>query len=265
MLRQARLFLLDTLDLLLGRRQEMLPPRRLRHVGPGDFQLVGESTVELLKSEAALQSSERVLDAGCGIGRVAIPLTRYLDPRGSYDGFDVVVRAIRWCQRHITPRHPNFRFHLADLHHPVYSPGGRQPAHSYVFPFPDASFDVAFLTSVFTHLRDRDVAHYLDELERVLAPGGRLFATCFLLNAESERLIASGASSRAFPCDFGDYRAAEADRPELAVAYREDAFRRLVEARRFEIRRPILYGHWTGEGSPATYQDVIVAERRQMK
>ena len=41
--------------------------------------------------------------------------------------------------------------------------------------------DVAFLTSVFTHMLPEDVEHYLDELARVLKPGGRTLITWFLL------------------------------------------------------------------------------------
>jgi hypothetical protein len=29
-----------------------------------------------------------------------------------HEGFDVVPRSIRWCQRKITARHPSFRFQL---------------------------------------------------------------------------------------------------------------------------------------------------------
>ena len=42
---------------------------------------------------------ERVLDVGCGIGRMARPLAGYLTGDGSYDGFDVNREGIRWCTR----------------------------------------------------------------------------------------------------------------------------------------------------------------------
>ena len=41
-----------------------------------------------------LKPEHRVLDIGCGVGRVALPLTRYLTS-GTYDGFDIVKRWIR--------------------------------------------------------------------------------------------------------------------------------------------------------------------------
>jgi len=33
-----------------------------------------------------------------------------------YEGFDIVPEAITWCRRRITPRHPRFRFQVADIH-----------------------------------------------------------------------------------------------------------------------------------------------------
>ena len=47
-----------------------------------------------------------VLDVGCGIGRMAIPLARYLNTDGKYEGFDIIPENIAWCQRAITPRYP---------------------------------------------------------------------------------------------------------------------------------------------------------------
>ena len=46
-------------------------------------------------------------------------------------------------------------------------------ASEYTFPYEDGEFDVVVLTSVFTHMLPDDVAHYLDEIARVLKPGGR--------------------------------------------------------------------------------------------
>src|SRR5436190_20773342 len=99
-----------------------------------------------------LEASHRVLDVGCGCGRMAIPLTRYLDATGSYEGFDIAATAIDYCRRQITPRHPNFRFKVADIHNGTYNPAGRTSAANFAFPYEQGEFDFAFATSVFTHL-----------------------------------------------------------------------------------------------------------------
>src|SRR5437868_12657499 len=77
---------------LTGKTDPELPPLRLRFVGVGDFRTVGDELKELL-IRSGLKPSDRALDIGSGVGRVAIPLTRYLDS-GTYDGFDVVRRGV---------------------------------------------------------------------------------------------------------------------------------------------------------------------------
>ena len=79
-----------------------LPPDHLRlGVGnpDGEFYRVGEDIVVRLRREAGLGPSSRVLDIGCGLGRVAYPLARELGPDGSYDGIDTNKEYIEWCAK----------------------------------------------------------------------------------------------------------------------------------------------------------------------
>ena len=101
------------------------------------------------------------LDIGSGIGNLAVGLVGYL--RGTYDGIEVHKEAVASCRGAITPRHPTFRFHHADVANGAYNPDGRSQAAAYHFPFPDRSFDVIFLASVYTHLLPTDAAHYVHE------------------------------------------------------------------------------------------------------
>jgi ubiquinone/menaquinone biosynthesis C-methylase UbiE len=169
--------MVDAFDLVLGRRSELTPPRRLMFVGGGDFRTIGNEFLAYLKQLAELQPDHRVLEAGCGIGRMAVPLLGYLSDKGSYEGFDVVRHGIQWCSKHITTKYPNFRFQLADIRNKEYNPEGQLTASRYRFPYESSSFDVAFLTSVFTHMLPVEVSNYLTEVHRVLKPGGR----CLLL------------------------------------------------------------------------------------
>lgn len=140
---------------LTGKANPDLPPLRLRFVGDGDFRAVGDQLAGQLVSAGGLQPTDRVLDIGCGVGRVALSLTRYLQPPGTYDGFDIVRPAIRWCRRAITPRHPSFRFHWANVYNANYNWRGI-PAARYRFPFSDGSFDFTFATSVIWHSKRRN-------------------------------------------------------------------------------------------------------------
>ena len=111
-----------------------------------------------------------MLDVGSGLGRMAMPLTGYLDG-GSYAGFDVGREMVRWCQRTITPRWPDFEFTWASVYNGKYNPFGKQSGTEFRFPYEDADFDFAFATSLFTHLLRDEAQHYLAETARVLKPG----------------------------------------------------------------------------------------------
>jgi len=182
----------DLLDKVLGRRDPLIPPRWMVFVGSCNF--ADEELLRNFTELGGLKPDDRVLDVGCGIGRMAIPLTKFLNERGSYEGLDIVSEGIAWCQRQITPRFPRFHFMLADIYNGVYNPAGRNNASDYIFPYPDASFDFVFLLSVFTHMLPTDMENYLRQIVRVLKLGGRCFVTYFLITPEAEAL--RGATQR---------------------------------------------------------------------
>lgn len=252
----------DVLNSLLGRRNPLTPPKGKVFFGGGDFDRVGEEYFRYFIELGDLKPDERVLDVGCGIGRMAVPLTRYLSDRGSYEGFDVFPKGIGWCQENITPKYPNFRFRVADIKNKEYNPGGRFAASGYEFPYADSSFDFVLLTSVFTHLLPDEVENYLSEIKRVLAPGGRCLASFFLLNEDSLDSIRSGTSTIDFRHDFGGYRIKDRETPEAAIAYPEDYVRNLYAERDLAIVEPVHYGAWPGRRDFLSYQDIVVALRR---
>src|SRR5215831_18384356 len=144
-----------------------------------------------------LKPTDRVLDIGSGIGNLALAL---IDTHQStYDGVEINPDAAAWCRRAITPRNQRFRFHHADVAGGAYNPSGRLTAAAYRFPFAGASFDFVFLGSVFTHMLPADVAHYVAEIGRVLAPGGTCAASFFLLNDDRASAVAQGRSFMPFP------------------------------------------------------------------
>lgn len=251
----------DALETVTGRRDPLVPPRRSRFVGPGDFRDVGDELLALLVREAGLRPGERVVDIGCGIGRLARPLTAYLEPTGSYAGFDVVAEGIDFCRAQITPRFPSFRFELADVANGTYNPDGSSDPAGFRFPYPDASFDLAAATSLFTHLTPGAAANYLSEAARVLAPGGRLVATFFVLDAEAAAAVRGGGAAHAFRHRIGPGAwAVDAGAPEEAVAYEPDWIERRLAEAGLE-HRPHRPGAWRGGGGGATHQDLIVAHR----
>ena len=244
---------------LTGKSDPELPPLRLRFVGMGDFRAIGEEMLDLLVRYGGLRKTDRVLDVGSGIGRVAIPLTRYLQPPATYDGFDVVRGGVRWCRRHITPRHPNFRFHLVDVRSTEYRDRGAD-ASRFRFPFDDASFDFVIATSLFTHLLFGETRQYLRESHRVLAPGGRLFATFFLLDDFARAALPSREPRFRFPYADGVLRYHDAGNPAAGVAIEESAALDLIREAGFDAYE-IRHGHWCGRPGAVSFQDVVVCTK----
>jgi SAM-dependent methyltransferase len=240
-----------------GRADRLVPPRRLDFAGHSDFVETGDEFLGHFVELGGLKPTDAVLDVGSGIGRMARPLAGFLAAEGSYDGFDVNRDGIGWCRRHYA-RHDRFHFLLADLYNRRYNPFGAHSATEYRFPYDDASFDFAILTSVLTHLLESEADHYLAETARVLRPGGRVLATFFLLNDESRRLIASGATSLGFLDPEAHVAVVDVDVPEEAVAYDEGWVGERLAEHGLSIQAT-RYGSWSGREEATSFQDLIVA------
>jgi SAM-dependent methyltransferase len=211
-----------------------VPPRRIRKgISPlwFDFTRTGRDQLEFFTELAGLRPTDRVLDIGCGVGRIAIPLTGYLSASGSYDGFDILPYMIEWDRANISVRHPNFRFHLAEIASTTNeAQTATLDAAQYRFAFGDDTFDFAYAGSLFTHLVPSGTENYLAETARTLTPGGRLVATFNLYNEQTQARTPGRNLTAAWPHDMGHYRLKEKDAPESNVAYEEgwlrDAYKR---------------------------------------
>jgi SAM-dependent methyltransferase len=106
----------------------------------------------------------RVLDVGCGTGRMAGGLERVLSDAGRYVGTEIAPEAVRFCRERF--RRPNFVFDL-------------QPAPTRLPAAAAGPFDAAFFFSVFTHVYPDEMALLLAEVRPRLAPGGFVLADLF--------------------------------------------------------------------------------------
>lgn len=248
--------------LLRGRRGVQARVPALRTTLPGtQYREAGARYLQLFIELAGLEPDHAVLEPGCGTGRMAEPLTGYLSAAGSYDGFDVMPEVIDTCVKDIGADNPNFRFRHVDVFNSVYNREGRLDPESFPFPYPDSSFDLVFLTSVFTHMLPPEVRHYLSEIRRVLRPSGRCLMTFFLLDAESIGAVADGRTKRKFAHEGDGYRFDVRGRPEAAVAYREEDARSFIEGAGLTLDGPIRHGRWRGRAHAAAGQDVVVVKR----
>lgn len=98
-----------------------------------------------------------ILDFGCGCGRVARHWPQMTD--AAVTGVDYNPALVAWCRQNL----PFGTFAVNDLAPPL--------------AFADGSFDLVYALSVFTHLPEPLQAAWLDELARVLRPGGHLLLT----------------------------------------------------------------------------------------
>jgi ubiquinone/menaquinone biosynthesis C-methylase UbiE len=102
-------------------------------------------------------SAMKILEIGCGAGRMTRPLSRLF---GSVEAVDVS-REMILCAQSALQDCPNVRFHLNN--------------GTDLSMFSDAEFDFAFSSIVFQHIpRKSIVANYIKEAARVLRPG-RIF------------------------------------------------------------------------------------------
>ena len=256
----SQVVLSDIRDSILGRRPELVPPKRMIFVGDGDFIEIGEEFLGYFQELAGLQPDQCVLDVACGIGRMARPLTRFLSSRGRYEGFDIVESGINWCTKNISLKYPNFKFQCADIYNKKYRRKGKIKASEFAFPFPENHFDFIFATSLFTHMYPEDIRHYLSEISRTMKPDGRCLITFFLWNAESSGLVRSGKSTINFH-PFRNFWVLSTDIPERAVAVEESSVMGLFEDSGFKIENPVRYGSWCGRHSFLSYQDVVIARK----
>ena len=159
-------FLLQRYHLTSPEPPDRLPPEHLRRrvAGTDDPKLFTDSGADnalqfigALRKHLKTCAAPRVLDWGCGAGRMARYLLRFW-PEATLTGCDIDAEAVEWCRRELRPG--TFR----------------ATAPFPPLPFEDRSFDAVIGYSVMTHLPWPVQEKWLSEIRRILVPGG-VFAT----------------------------------------------------------------------------------------
>jgi SAM-dependent methyltransferase len=105
-----------------------------------------------------LEPGSRVLDFGCSSGRVSRVLKAY-EPGADYTACDPNAPAIEWAAENL----PGIRFLVSPLAPPL--------------ELEPESYDAAFAISVWSHFDKEPGLAWLEEMRRVLKPGGTLLLT----------------------------------------------------------------------------------------
>lgn len=256
--RQAYYAPSDLVSKMTRQKGQIVPPKGLIFTGSGDFLKQGEDYLQIFKEYGGLQPHHHVLDIGSGIGRMAIPIAGYLDNTARYEGFDVMKVGIEWCQKNLTPLYPHFNFTHVPLKNDLYTNEG-EAAENFRFPYEDNAFDFCFLTSVFTHMTDRQVENYLKEIHRVLKPNGRCLATFFILNEVAKY---DSNPEFQFPYDFGHYRLMDEKVTSANVAYEQSYLEDFVATIELKIK-DFHFGFWSHQrkSDALSFQDIVIFEK----
>ena len=125
-----------------------------------------------------LTSQTRIVDVGCGLGRLPMGLIRE-GHQVQYLGLDSQDRYVWWCTRYIQRQHPNFQFRHINVENERYNPNGEKIAQNFRLPVSDGYADVVQLWGVLTNMSPEHMRVYLSEVSRILRKGGSVFLTAF--------------------------------------------------------------------------------------
>jgi glycosyltransferase involved in cell wall biosynthesis/SAM-dependent methyltransferase len=141
-----------------------LPPKKVHLLGRGPLAAGGSTyhadLVVSALSAAGLEpgAGMRGLDFGSSSGRVVRVLAAAY-PDLSWSGCDPIESSIAWAQRNLR----GIEFAVSPVEPPL--------------PYDDAWFDFVFAISIWSHFSAGAALRWLDEMHRVIRPGGRLVLT----------------------------------------------------------------------------------------
>ncbi|MCU0524018.1 MAG: tetratricopeptide repeat protein [Elainella sp. Prado103] len=135
--------------------------------------------------QCLLSRKSRILEIGCGSGRIAQVLQQYLDPAACYMGLDVNPAAIQWCNHNLAPQNANFEFHTLPVANNYYYEPDNGQINQYDLSFlGDRQFDCIIALSVFNHLHQEDTVQYLQAISQHLDPYGMAYLTFFTIDED---------------------------------------------------------------------------------
>jgi SAM-dependent methyltransferase len=140
------------------------PPANVTAMGRGSLAAGGSLYYADLVADAltrgggALTSKQRVLDFGCSSGRIVRVLAA-VHPEIEWWACDPDAGAVRWAEANLA----GIRVFVNDLAPPL--------------PVAEEHFDAVYAIGIWTHYSDQAALRWLEEMRRIIEPGGHLVLT----------------------------------------------------------------------------------------
>ena len=239
--------------------------------GTDDWKEISDYHEESYKKYTPIEPNHTVLEVGCGVGRDAIVFSKYLSSSGKYIGFDIIKPSIEWCQNNITKKHSNFKFYYYDIESQIHNSGGKITTRDIKLPAKDNSVDRIVLNSVFTHMFEKDIIHYLKEFRRVLKDDGLVLASFFVADKKALKAVHTGSRKlgrhplsfryrRGLGCFINDKKY-----PEGAVAFTPRKINTMLRKGGLLLEGKIHRGSWSGTEKTANGQDILILKKGDIK
>lgn len=241
-------------DVTYGRYAEwrtgvkMPPLRYIVRTGVGNnilfphlyYATAGHKVWEYFFAAGLANLESHIVDIGSGCGKSAVALRdfSYADVRfsGRYYGFDIDAALVEWCRSHFPA--DRFTFSLVNGKSKVYPSSGKAQEERSLAACADGTIDLVFSQSLFSHLLEEDLAHYVRESFRVLKPGGAMCMTFFCL--EDLATLGLLGDRWSFAHKIGQAYVENMSFPEAAVAYEKNFIVELAKTIGFSSAQVVL-------------------------
>jgi cyclopropane fatty-acyl-phospholipid synthase-like methyltransferase len=208
-----------------------------------------------------LAPTARLLDLGCGCGRLATGLARYLEAGGEYCGIDVWQDGIDWCRQHLTGTAGEFSFHTVAAANNYYFADDTGEANAFdLSGVPSHHFDAVVALSLFSHLKYADTRQYLELIARALTADGRAYLTFFVVDPDARRFMAETGNHQSLQRnDDGMWYAYSG--ANFFAGYEPETLQALFSECGLEVEAQAP-GSWAKKPNARLYEDWFLLKRR---